>query len=423
MYKIIKKGHYGFIRPEPDDKLKVILSNTLSYKNKWYPNMPEWAKRTRLYNKRFGMFRWGLIYRVEKVLKHYNIKYQVSEAPQILPQWQLNPILRPYQIKAIDQFKKYQLGIIQLPCGAGKTMIALEIFKQLARPKTCVIVHTNELKRQWEEQNGNKLLDVWTYQKLCRPENVGEIANYEFIIADECHLCKCKSIKNIFSKSKAKYILGLSASPTREDGHDMQIEECVGQVIYTESTADLIEQGYLSQAKIFMHNIEYHNDYFETYPELYADNIVLNDERNQTIQTICDDNKCLKTLVLVDRIEHGKLLYDMLKNKHKVIFFHSGMKQRKKQYELIKNQHYDIIISTQIFDTGIDFPWLHSLILASGGKSSVRIIQRTGRLLRTFAGKDKALIHDFDDKAKLLKKHTKIRMQYYIDNKFEVNKD
>ena len=422
IYNIIRKNYYCFINPIPQGKLKQILIKNLSYDNKFYPGIPYWAKKTKLYNDKKGYFMWGLIYRVKKIFEvwqkissdTYTIEKNIIHKDKVISYYDNE--LRDYQKDAINEFLHYGLGIIQLPCGSGKTKLSIEIIKQL-QLKTLVVVHTKELLKQWKQQYDG---DVFTYQKLIR--DISILEKYMFILYDECHLCKCKSIKLIAKNSKSLYVLGLSASPQREDGHDKQIEEVCGQVIYKKDTKDLIEQNYLSNAEVYIKDIKYKNDYFETYNELYEDNIVNNIERNGHIINVCDNNSDKYVLVLVDRIEHGEqLIKDIQFLGINVIFFHSTMKKRNKIYEDIKDKKYNIIISTQIFDTGIDLPFLDCLVLACGGKSSVKIIQRVGRVLRQNEGKSMAKIYDFNDNAKILKKHSKRRLDYYNENNFKIH--
>jgi len=426
-YKIEQRGYIGKITPIPNGKLKRVLMNNLSYKNPFYPGMPEWAKVTKLYKEKKGEFRWGLIHRIKKIFDKW--ESLTGEEYEIFKSYIydndnfrgiVDEALYYYQRHAVNTFFKYNLGIFQLPCGSGKTRTAIEIVEKLS-VQTLVVVHTNELKSQWESYN-NKNIIVMTYQKLIADlSTLRMIAIYDFVIFDECHICKCKSIKKISSYLKASFILGLSASPTREDGHDMQIEEVCGQVIYSKNTRELIDEEFLCDAKVVLSKIHYKNNFFETYSQLYTDNIVNNIERNDKIINIVCENENKKILILVDRKEHGNTLCKNLEllNK-KVIFFHSNIKKRKIEYEKIKNQEYDIIISTQIFDTGIDFPWLEILIMGCGGKSTVKIIQRIGRLLRKYKGKQIAYIYDFNDSAKMLNKHTKRRVEYYKETGFEI---
>ena len=79
-----------------------------------------------------------------------------------------------------------------------------------------------------------------------------------------------------------------------------------------------------------------------------------------------------------------------------------------------------IILCSQIFDEGVDMPILSALILCSSGKSSVKTLQRIGRILRKYKDKDIAAVIEFDDKVKYLKEHSLARKKIYKREDFEV---
>lgn len=131
------------------------------------------------------------------------------------------------------------------------------------------------------------------------------------------------------------------------------------------------------------------------------------------------------TLILVTHIEHGNILlnkFNKITKSKNIIFIHGSSKDREKNRKLILDGFYDIVIASDIFKEGVDIPNLKCLILACGGKSSVALIQRIGRLLRLFPGKDKAIIYDFADDCKYLRSHYKRRLELLKGIKsFQVN--
>jgi superfamily II DNA or RNA helicase len=79
----------------------------------------------------------------------------------------------------------------------------------------------------------------------------------------------------------------------------------------------------------------------------------------------------------------------------------------------MKRGEHQITISSVIFDEGIDVKPLDTLILAGSGKSSTRALQRIGRILRPYPGKNDAIAVDFIDHCKYLKKHSQARLKIY----------
>ena len=79
----------------------------------------------------------------------------------------------------------------------------------------------------------------------------------------------------------------------------------------------------------------------------------------------------------------------------------------------------DLLIASTIADEGLDIKRLTAVILAGGGKSSTRALQRIGRVLRPYEGKTQAYVVDFNDQSKYLKEHSEKRKKIYqTENKF-----
>jgi len=73
----------------------------------------------------------------------------------------------------------------------------------------------------------------------------------------------------------------------------------------------------------------------------------------------------------------------------------------------------DCVLASKIFDIGVDIPSLSGLVIACGGKSTVKALQRVGRVIRKYPGKKFSVIIDFVDQAHFLQEHSKIRYKIY----------
>jgi superfamily II DNA or RNA helicase len=136
-------------------------------------------------------------------------------------------------------------------------------------------------------------------------------------------------------------------------------------------------------------------------------------ERNGKIVRLAETSTG-PVLILVNHIEHGNDLFSFLDALGEdVIFLNGGSKKRNEKMD------HRIIIATSIFDEGIDIPHLKHLIIAAGGKSAIRTTQRIGRVLRRFPGKNVAMVHDFVDNCRWLKKHYLERRAIY-EQDFEI---
>lgn len=133
----------------------------------------------------------------------------------------------------------HNIGILSATTAFGKTVVAASIIAS-RKVNTLVLVHRRELMDQWKERLGTFLnldkknigivgggkdkrtgiVDIAVIQSLNQKGNVKEyVEEYGQIIVDECHHVSAFSFEQVLKKAKAKYVLGLTATPTRQDGH------------------------------------------------------------------------------------------------------------------------------------------------------------------------------------------------------------
>ena len=148
--------------------------------------------------------------------------------------------------------------------------------------------------------------------------------------------------------------------------------------------------------------------------------IVRSDSRNTAIANTAKDHLFAgdRVMILTRIIEHGKILQRMLSSERnaKAVFL-SGISETWER-EKIKKKFNDeggfILISSPIFDEGVDIPEINVLIKANAGKSEVKLIQNTGRGLRKKKDDSKLVVYDFNDIGwKYLSKHSKDRIKVY----------
>ena len=134
---------------------------------------------------------------------------------------------------------KHYTGIISAATAFGKTVVAASIITQRS-VNTLIIVHRKQLLEQWKERlvtfldissehigqiGGGKnkptnIIDIAIVQSLNQKGSVrDEVENYGQVIVDECHHISAFSFERVMRKVKAKYVLGLTATPERKDGH------------------------------------------------------------------------------------------------------------------------------------------------------------------------------------------------------------
>jgi superfamily II DNA or RNA helicase len=247
------------------------------------------------------------------------------------------------------------------------------------------------------------------------------------ILFDECQMLGAQTLQDINKHSTSATIkLGTSATPHRDSGDGLLIEGAVGNVIINVPASELIAGGFLVKPKINFVNIpESVEELGNNYQSIYKKYVVENEIRNNKIVEIANKLKDAgrKTLILVKNIKHGEALLDKFDDNTTIYFVRgeldSGARNRIKKSFMAGE--IDIIIASAVYDTGIDIPNLDALILAGSGKSSVRALQRIGRVIRNSPGKKDAVIVDFIDNAKYLYNHSMRRLEIYkTEDGFEV---
>jgi hypothetical protein len=163
--------------------------------------------------------------------------------------------LRKDQKAAVRKMLKHEVGVFCAPTAFGKTVTATALIAQ-RKVSTMVMVHRTELLRQWQERltgfleipkgglgvigGGKKKpsgkIDIAVMQSLSRREDLGELLDrYGQIIIDECHHLSAFSFEAILKQAKARFVVGLTATPIRRDGHQSIIFMQCGPIRHSAS--------------------------------------------------------------------------------------------------------------------------------------------------------------------------------------------
>jgi hypothetical protein len=147
--------------------------------------------------------------------------------------------LRPEQTKAADALLEHDTGVLAATTAFGKTVVAAWLIARRG-VNTLVLVHRRQLLDQWVERlsafldipaksigrigggrsRPTRLLDVAIIQSLVKKGVVDDrVGDYGQIIVDECHHLSAHSFEQVVRQAKARFVLGLSATVTRKDGH------------------------------------------------------------------------------------------------------------------------------------------------------------------------------------------------------------
>jgi len=375
-------------------------------------------------NERYIILPRGLMAKVQHLFQSNNASLFLEDKRLIKkidkPKFTIK--LRDNQKTAYNKILKNDYALLIAPPGFGKTAIAAAVIAK-RRVNTLILVHKITLLEQWAERlseyfdidkktlgqlgKGKKKLtsniDIAMLQSLKnRPEL---IENYSQIIVDEAHHIPAISFEVPLKKFRGKYLVGLSATPKRQDGmHPIMSMQC-GDIVH-EVKRDKEQTHLLKSVRT---NFEaYENEFTMILGELVEDF-----ERNTLIISEIEKLENRKILIISERIEHLNILYHGLKSKNiKPTLLYGGMGTKIQRDALKKAHESNIILSTSGYiGEGIDFAHLDTIVFTMPISYQGRIVQYLGRIGRRG---QKCLAIDFvDENVPILKSSFTKRMKGY----------
>src|SRR5665213_477575 len=406
------------------------------------------------------MFPTGMIHYVRDILDKFDIEWEiVDHRPEVVlgkPRSLHDVVLRDYQLEGIEAALQRERGILCAGTGAGKSSMLSGIIAR-TNVKTLILIHKQDIFYQLVK-TFERILKV-PIGKIgdgqCEFENItvamiqtvahvfdpkvkvlakdNEILaektdaireflnNIECVLIDEAHHVAADTFWDVMQNvPKARYRIGVTATPFREDNMDIMLEGALAKQFFKISSSDLIDRKYLVPPSIYLFPIQHGRRKKEDkYGLVYNEEIVNNADRNHTICNLA--LKARRTgkavLIAVTQIEHGEILETMLQSVDKEAIFVNGQSKsevRKQILEELGQGSPRIVIATNIYSEGVDMPALSVLINAAGAASGIHSLQLLGRVLRTAPGKTKAWIVDLQDDGKYLNNHSKERVEIYM---------
>jgi len=391
----------------------------------------------------------ALYYReIAEFLKRSELPFRDNvQDPIPCPKLTCNIQLRSYQAQALRAWDEAgRKGVIVLPTGSGKTVIAMKAIELVNQP-AIVIAPTLDLVEQWRSwlqdefkvevgvygggDSTLRALTVSTYDSAyLRASELGN--RFSFIIFDEVHHLGAEGYRQIAEMFTAPYRIGLTATYEREDMLHRELPRLTGGVVYRLKPDDLAGR-YLSEYTLQTISVnltdeektEYEKNY-KTFTDYLASrgirittpadfqrfimrsardagarqallarnralNIAFNSETKvKALEEILKSNPEDRILIFT---QHNELVYRI--SKRFLIPYITHTTDKEERHEILKrfkDGRFRAIVTSKVLDEGIDVPEASLGIIMSGTGSSREFIQRLGRLLRKREGKRAKLI-------------------------------
>jgi superfamily II DNA or RNA helicase len=359
--------------------------------------------------------------------------------------------LRLPQEEAVAQILRHDDGLICAPTAFGKTAVAAWLIAK-RKVNTLVMVHRQQLLDQWRERlamfleipidqigqiGGGKtkrsgIIDVAVIQSLHREQEVKDfVAEYGHVIVDECHHLSAFTFERVMRQVKARFVVGLTATPTRKDGHHPIIYMQCGQARYslgvramTDSTPfDHVVIPRISDFRFGDGNGA------ASIQDIYAA-LVTDEARNETIarDVIRAVESGRSPLVLTNRTGHLSRLESTLSDKiHNIFVLKGGLgrKQRRTVSEAlagVPDGEQRLILATGSYiGEGFDDARLHTLFLAMPISWKGTLQQYVGRLHRLHDNKCVVEVYDYvDANVRMLARMYERRLKGYSNMGYSV---
>ena len=339
--------------------------------------------------------------------------------------------LRPPQQRAFEALTAHDTGVLAATTAFGKTVVASALIGHRAR-NTLILVHRRELLDQWVvrlktflqidpkqigtigsgKRKPTGVIDVALIQSLVRNGAVDDIvADYGQLIVDECHHLSAASFELVARRSKARFVVGLSATVARKDGHHPIIFMQCGPVRHqVHAKTQAAESGIRHRAR------ERHTRFKlpevlamaerPSMPAIYA---ALAADAGRNDQIFDDVLKSLEAkrspIVLTERKDHLDYLHQRFSKFAKnLVVLRGGMsaKDRKAAAAALNVADHEerlILATGRYIGEGFDDPRLDTLFLTMPIAWKGTLAQYVGRLHRQHDGKKDVLVVDYVDSA------------------------
>jgi superfamily II DNA or RNA helicase len=355
--------------------------------------------------------------------------------------------LRDYQHNIVGIYMKTATeksfgggGLLEIPCGRGKTVIACKIISALKK-KALVIVHKSFLGDQWIERISQflpnarvgriqgQIIDIeekdiviGMLQSLSMKDYPDDMfASFGLTIVDECHHISSEVFSRSLQKVITYYTLGLSATMERKDGLSKVFKMFLGPIVYYEKRDT--DDPVLVKALQFISTDEEFNEVAYDYRGNPAYSTMISklctfSSRSEFILKVLQNELQEKPDQQVMILAHNKnllvYLHDAIKHRNiaTVGYYVGGMKEP----ELKKTELCKIIIATySMAAEALDIKTLSTLILAT---PRTDITQAVGRILRV--KHERPLVIDIIDSHDVFQSQWLKRKKFYTTNKYKI---
>ncbi len=355
---------------------------------------------------------------------------------------------RPYQSESLEAWRRARgRGVVVLPTGAGKSHVAILAIDDKRRA-ALVVAPTLDLVRQWYDllrlsfggpigvvgggEHDVQPLTVTTYDSaFLHMDHLGD--RFGMVVFDECHHLPSGSYALAARACMAPYRMGLTATPERVDGREVDLDSLIGPVVYRKDIVEL-SGDYLADYDVERVAIELSDEerrMYEAERGLYRDflgrhgirmsspagwgEFILHSSRSAEGRRAMTAYQTQRRLAFaasakLDYLEHLLFLH---RNDRAILFTQDNatayeisrrfllpaithqtkVKERSAVLAGLSDGTYTAVVTSRVLNEGVDVPDASVAVVLSGSGSVREHVQRLGRILRRKEGK-RAILYE-----------------------------
>lgn len=434
----IKKINEVFLKITGDLGYLKDISEHFTYKAPNYKFHPlyknkKWDGNISLFDINKELFYIGIMPELIEFLRENNYEYSIEgnfpskefseeKALEFIKTLNLPIEPRDYQIKYFIKMVRNYRGICLSATNSGKSLIIYLLYRYF-NEKTLLIVPSISLVTQmykdfkdygYDVENNiemitgstskmsEKQLQISDWQAIFRLKK-DWFRDFKVIFGDEVHRFKAKSLKSMMEKcSNAPVRIGLTGTLYDDDLTNLTIKGLFGPICKYTSQEELIKKGYSSKLMIKIINLKYDDPDFQIKLDYKNEMkyILSSMKRQEFIKKLIMNLKG-NTLVMFRFTNHGKTLFDLMKQEATIPLFYVDGKSTSEEREEIRAKietlESSISVCSSVFSTGINIKRINNLILMQPSKSRIITLQSIGRGLRKSEFKNILNVYDIVD--------------------------
>jgi len=337
--------------------------------------------------------------------------------------------LHDVQAAAVAAIEPHDYGVLAATTAFGKTVVGAKMIATRAC-NTLVLVHRQQLVDQWRERlqtflsvSGNDIgtigggkrkptgcIDIALIQSLVRNGEVSDlVGDYGHLIVDECHHLSAVSFELVARRTKARYVLGLSATVARKDGHHPIIFMQCGPVRYR------VDAKAQAANRAFAHKVKLRETGFRLPPDHRADGpqqmaalyAALTSDAKRNDMIFDDVLESLQAgrrpVILTERRDHLDYLRSRLeKFTRNLVVLYGGMSVAERRTAEVGLRTPDgeerlVLATGRYLGEGFDDASLDTLFLTMPISWKGTLAQYVGRLHREHHAKHEVVVYDYVD--------------------------